>query len=78
MPNYNLGGFDGTIKFFGIYTVLDMAIICSCYGLLLRHHEKTNYSFGAKALRFDGLATNSKFFTICFSIVSCVVLVRLA
>jgi len=42
MFNYNLGGFYGIVKFFGIHAVLDMALICSCYGLLLRHHEKTN------------------------------------
>jgi hypothetical protein len=42
MSNYNLGGFNGIFKFFGIYAILDLALIRSRYSILLRHHEKTN------------------------------------
>jgi len=40
MFNYNLGGFNGIFKLFGIYAILDLALIRSRYSILLRYHEK--------------------------------------
>jgi hypothetical protein len=37
-----LGVLNGIFKFFGIYAILDLALIRSRYSVLLRHHEKTN------------------------------------
>ena len=78
MSNYNLGGFNGLFKFFGIYAILDLALIRSGYSLLLRYYEKTNYSVGAKAVRFKCIGSINEPFTLYASIFFGVVRVRLA
>ena len=78
MFKYNLGGFHGIIKFFGIYAILDLALIRSDYSLLLRYNEKTNYSVGAKAVRFKCIGSINEPFSLYASIFFGVVRVRLA
>ena len=78
MFNYNLGGFYGIVKFFGIHAVLDMALICSCYGLLLRHHEKAYKSIRAKAFRSGWIGLGNYFPNIYVSKIFYVGRARLA
>ena len=78
MSNYNLGGFNGIFKFFGIYAILDLALIRSRYSILLRHHEKTNYPIGAKAFRFECIGSIYEPVTLYVSIFFGAVRVRLA